>query len=128
MELKHTIVLFDGICNLCNGSVNFLLKYDKKKQFRFLPLQDEKAKTLKTRLKIPDDIDSVVLISKEKVFTESDAIIEACKLLGFPWNSAAVTRLMPQRLRNKIYRWIGKNRYSWFGKRESCRIVELDGY
>ena len=118
---KH-IVLFDGICNLCNGAVNFILKRDKKKQFRFVALQSDEGKNLISKFKIAPETDSVILILYNQVYTESDAAIEISKLLPAPCNWFSAFKVTPKKLRNRIYKWIAKNRYRWFGKRETCRI------
>ena len=124
MQHHQPIVLFDGVCKLCNRSVDFILKHDKKKQFRFLALQDEKAKIWLERSKIIGDVDSVVLVDGDLIYAESEALLRISALLGFPWNIVIVFRVIPEKLRNLIYRWIARNRYRWFGTRKSCRIME----
>ena len=118
---KH-IVLFDGICNLCNGAVNFILKRDKRKQFQFVALQSEKGEELFTKTGIAQEADSIILILNNQVYTESDAAIEIAKLLPAPWNWFSAIKIIPKKLRDGIYKWIAKNRYRWFGKRKTCRI------
>ena len=118
---KH-IILFDGICNLCNGAVNFILKRDKRKQFQFVALQSEKGEELFAKSEIAPETDSIILILNNQVYTESDAAIEIAKLLSAPWNWFSAFKIIPKKLRDGIYRWIAKNRYHWFGKRETCRI------
>ncbi len=122
MEAEQPIILFDGICNLCNSAVNFLLKHDKKKQFRFISLQSDEGKFFIRKYKIPANIDSVLLIKSSHVYFESDATVEIAALLNFPWNLMRIIKFIPRKVRDKIYRWVAKNRYNWFGKRESCRI------
>ena len=119
---KH-IILFDGVCNLCNGAVNFILKRDKRKQFQFVALQSEKGINLISKFKIVPETDSVILILNNQVYTESDAAIEIAKLLPVPWNWLSAIKIIPKKLRDGIYKWIAKNRYRWFGKRETCRMV-----
>jgi predicted DCC family thiol-disulfide oxidoreductase YuxK len=123
METEQAIILFDGICNLCNSTVDFLLKYDKKKHFNFVPLQSEEGKLYIAKYQIQADIDSVILIKTNHVYFESDAAVEVFGMLSFPWKSARFIKFIPKKLRDKIYSWIAKNRYRWFGKRESCRIL-----
>lgn len=122
MEIIHQVILFDGVCNLCNGTVDFLLKWDRKKQFRFAALQSETGQSLLLKYKIPIKTDSVILIKSNTIYTESDAAIEIAGMLPFPWKLGVLFRVIPKKMRDKIYRWIAKNRYRWFGKRESCRI------
>jgi predicted DCC family thiol-disulfide oxidoreductase YuxK len=121
MEARQPIILFDGFCNLCNGSVDFLLKNDKKKQFSFVPLQSDEGKLLINKHQIPVDTDSVVLIKSNRVYFESDAAVEIAGLLGYPWKLTSSIKIFPKIIRNKIYRWVAKNRYRWFGKRQNCR-------
>ena len=121
MQTEQAIILFDGFCNLCNGTVDFLLKHDMKKQFNFIPLQSEKGRQLVNDFHIPTDIDSVVLIKSNKVYFESEAAFEIAEMLNFPWKLIRFIKFIPKKIRDNIYRWVAKNRYRWFGKRESCR-------
>lgn len=123
MQSKKPIILFDGVCNLCNGAVGFLLKRDRKKQFRFVPLQWETGKLLRQKFKIPDNLDSVILIKSNIVYFKSDAFFEITTMLPYPWKIVVVLKIIPKKIRDKLYNWIAKNRYSWFGKRETCRII-----
>ena len=119
---KNPKVLFDGVCNLCNGAVNFIMKRDRKKQFRFVTLQSEAGKFLKEKFNIPSSTDSVILIFQNQIVTESDAAIKIAWLLPFPWKLAVVFNFIPKKIRDKMYRWVAKNRYKWFGKKETCRV------
>jgi predicted DCC family thiol-disulfide oxidoreductase YuxK len=122
MNQQNPIILFDGVCNLCNGTVNFLLKHDSKKQFRFAPIPSEVAQLLFRKFQIPAETDSVILIKSNKVYSESDAAIEIAGMLSFPWKMMVVFRIIPKKMRDTIYRLIAKNRYRWFGKRDICKI------
>ena len=122
MEIQNPVILFDGLCNLCNGAVDFLLKRDRRKQFRYAALQSETGKVLIQKFHIPEHTDSVILIHLNKVYFESDAAIEISSLLPYPWRLGIIFQMIPKIIRDKIYRWIAKNRYRWFGKRETCRI------
>ena len=123
MSILKPIVLFDGMCNLCNGAVDFILKRDRKKQFQYVALQSEEGKKLVDKYHIPSEIDSVILLKDKQVFTESDAAIEIGKMLPAPWKWAGIFRIIPLKIRNSVYRWIARHRYRWFGKRTSCRVV-----
>jgi predicted DCC family thiol-disulfide oxidoreductase YuxK len=123
MQNENKILLFDGVCNLCNGTVNFILKRDKSKQIQFVLLQSEVGKVLVSRLRLPEELDSIIFLSGDNVFIESEAAFEIAKLLPTPWNWFLIFKIIPVKLGNGIYRWIAKNRYHWFGKREKCRIV-----
>jgi predicted DCC family thiol-disulfide oxidoreductase YuxK len=123
MNVKHhPVLLFDGVCNLCNGIVDFIIRKDRKKQFRFISLQSEAGIAVLQRFPVPEGLDSVVLLHKGKVFTESDAAIEVARLLPLPWNMAVIFKIIPRPWRNSIYRKIARNRYRWFGKKDSCRL------
>ncbi len=123
MKKEKPILLFDGVCNLCNGAVNFVMKRDDKKQFYFLALQSEKGKELVAINNISLETDSVILILENQVYLESEAVIQIVGLLHFPWNLFSVFQIIPVKIRNSIYSWIAKNRYRWFGKRNSCRVL-----
>lgn len=122
MEEIRPVILFDGFCNLCSGTVDFLLKYDRKKQFSFISLQSAEGKLLTLKYQIPTDTDSVILIKSNRIYFESDAFIEIVATLNFPWKLMSIIKFIPAQIRNSIYRWFAKNRYRWFGKRESCKI------
>lgn len=123
MEIEKNIILFDGVCNLCNSSVDFILKRDKMRQFQFVALQSKSGEELVDKYGIPKETDSVVLINENMIFIESEAAIEIVKLLPTPWNWLASLKIIPIKLRNSIYKWIARNRYRWFGKRKECRII-----
>ncbi|KAF0235758.1 MAG: thiol-disulfide oxidoreductase [Prolixibacteraceae bacterium] len=123
MKEQNPIILFDGVCNLCNGTVDFLLKRGRKRQFRFAPIQSEAAQLLFRKFQIPAETDSVILIKSNKVYFESDAAIEIAGMLPFPWKMAVIFRIIPKKMRDNIYCRIAKNRYRWFGKRDICRIT-----
>jgi predicted DCC family thiol-disulfide oxidoreductase YuxK len=115
------IVLFDGICNLCNASVRFITKHDKMNKIQFASLQSEMAKQLLVNKAIDNKkIDSIIFITDEKIFFKSDAAIEIAKMLdGFP-NYLKYFQFIPRAIRDIVYDLIAKNRYRFFGK--SCAI------
>ena len=117
------IVLFDGVCNFCNASVQFILKNDGKAKFYFAPLQSQLAvDLLKSNDINPDTIDSIVLISSRDLFLESDAALRIARDLRFPWNWGYPFIFMPRFIRDSGYRLIARYRYSWFGKRDQCML------
>lgn len=124
-EARH-IVLFDGVCNLCNASVQFLLKRDRKQRLHFASLQSEAASELLRRHNYPQgaDLNSIVFIDGEKVYTESTAVLRICRYLGFPWNWMQAFLIVPVPVRDAVYRWIARNRYRWFGKKDQCMLPE----
>jgi predicted DCC family thiol-disulfide oxidoreductase YuxK len=115
------VVLFDGICNLCNASVKWLIKRDKKARLRFAPLQSDFGRqSLRAH---PGQLpDSVVLIDEGKVYTRSAAALRLAGHLGFPWSWLGVLRILPRGLRDAMYGWVAKNRYKWFGKQDACMV------
>lgn len=123
MNLRQPVILFDGYCNLCNGVVDFLLKHARKNQFMFIPLQSDAGKNMIQKFKLPENIDSVILIADEKVFIESDAALEIVRLMHFPYKIMLVFRIIPRSVRNKIYRFIASKRYRWWGHRHDCRVL-----
>ena len=117
------ILLFDGVCNLCNGSVQWVIAHDKKGIFRFAALQSEAGQAALQQLgRDQITFDSVVLIAGSKVFTKSDAAIEIAKQLGGFWALAPVLKICPRFIRNKVYDWVARNRYRWFGKKAQCML------
>lgn len=122
MQQINSIVVFDGVCNLCNRTVNFLIKHNKDRHFCFATLQNNSGKKLLGKYRIPPETDSVILIANDKIYTESDAILEIARLLPYPWKMAFIFKILPVNTRNKLYRLIAKNRFKWFGKRETCRV------
>ena len=121
----HGIVLFDGVCNLCNASVLFILDRDARGHFRFATLQSEagvKALRAHGREAATGDPDSVVLIEGDRVYDRSDAGLRIARRLSGAWPVLAVFLVMPRFLRDAVYKLISRNRYRWFGRTEACRI------
>ena len=123
----HTIdlhlVLFDGVCNLCNASVQFIIRHDKKGKFRFASLQSEFGREQMINYKLDDkSVDSVIYIHNNRAFTQSSAALHIVKHLNGLWPVLYAFKVIPPIIRNMVYRWIANNRYLWFGKKESCII------
>jgi predicted DCC family thiol-disulfide oxidoreductase YuxK len=117
----HPIVLFDGVCNLCSGSVQFILRRDPGARFRFASLQSPAGRELLARLAVDAaGMDSVVVIEGERWCKESDAALRIARHLGGPWRLLAAFRLIPRPLRDRAYRFVARHRYRWFGKKETC--------
>lgn len=115
------IILFDGVCNLCNRSVQFIINRDPKSHFSFASLQSDVGKSLLEKHHL-SDVDSVVLIKKNKCYVESDAALEIGRHLSNGWKILTILKLIPSSLRDPLYRYIARNRYKWFGKQESCML------
>ena len=117
------LLLFDGVCNLCNGSVLWVIRRDPAGRFRFASLQSEVGRQLLAEAGLPPSaLSTVVLYADGRFYTRSDAALGVLARLGSPWSWLAVFRLVPRALRNRLYDWIAGNRYRWFGKKESCMI------
>jgi predicted DCC family thiol-disulfide oxidoreductase YuxK len=117
------IVLFDGVCNLCNGFVNFIIRHDRNAHFRFAPIQADSAKRLIAEFQIdPQKADSVIYVRHDKAYLHSTAALYILKDMGFPWNFASVLFIFPKFMLDPFYKIISKVRYKIFGKRESCMV------
>jgi len=117
------IVLFDGVCNLCNKSVQFIIHNDPKVKFRFAAIQSEIGQLLLGQLELPlDRFDSIVYISDNKFYIKSTAVLQIIKELGRWWQALYCFIIIPRILRDMVYNMIAKRRYTWFGKSESCMI------
>jgi predicted DCC family thiol-disulfide oxidoreductase YuxK len=113
------VVLFDGVCNLCNGAVQFIIRRDPHARFQFAALQSESAAKL---LRAGPTLDSIVLVEGDRVFTRSAAALRIARGLRFPWPLLSIFWLVPGPLRDLIYDWVASHRYAWFGKRDSCML------
>ncbi len=126
MNSNRPILFFDGVCNLCNASVNFVLKKDKKKQFLFASLQSDVARKILLHKNQKINMDSIVLLKDDMVYTKSDAALLIFKEFGFPYNIMAVFKVIPKTIRDRVYDFIAKNRYKWFGKKDTCMVPSND--
>ena len=117
------VVLFDGVCNLCNGSVQFILKRDPHGRFRFASLQSDAGRRLLRAHGLPADaLESVVLVEDGRAWTHSDAALRIARGLSGGWRAAGALRVVPRPLRDAVYGLVARNRYRWFGRRESCMV------
>ncbi len=118
------IILFDGVCNLCNSAVQFVIAHDRKNRFCFAPLQsDIGLKLVRERHIDASRVDSIVLIEPGVAYyIESEAAILIGKEFGGLWKLLGLLQWIPPSLRDPIYRWIARNRYKWFGKKDACMI------
>lgn len=123
LQDKYNLVLFDGVCNLCNNAVDFIIRNDKKDKFKVGALQDSAVKDILKEYSLDEDyLDSLVLIQGDQVFYKSSAALRIAKALGGIWQILYFGIILPRPFRDRIYDWIGKNRYKWFGKKETCRL------
>ena len=118
------IILFDGVCNLCNSAVQFVIKHDKKDVFRFVALQSELGQEILKHIGInPKNIDSIILYDPGVAYYyKSSAAIQIAKNLGEFWHCGTFFRIIPTGISNQLYDYIAKNRYKWYGKKESCMM------
>ena len=122
-DFNFPIILFDGVCNLCNASVQWVIRRDRKGQFRFAALQSETGQALLARFGMnPAAFNTVVLVDGGRLYTRSDAALEVARRMGAPWAWLAVFRFLPRQWRDAVYDWVARNRYRWFGRRESCLL------
>jgi predicted DCC family thiol-disulfide oxidoreductase YuxK len=120
---SKAIVLFDGVCNFCNASVNFIIRHDKKDHFRFCPLQSEKGKYLLQQFnEDTTQFNSLVLIENDKIYKRSAGALKIARRLDGGYSLLYAFMLVPPFIRDGVYNFIAKNRYKWFGKKESCMV------
>ena len=118
-----SIVLFDGICNFCVGSVRFIINRDPQKHFRFAPLQSPAAQTLQRKHDLhPGSLDTLILIEGRKAYSRSTAALRITRQLKGLWPALYVLILVPRAARDWIYKVLARNRYKLFGKRETCMV------
>jgi predicted DCC family thiol-disulfide oxidoreductase YuxK len=123
MSPSQSVILFDGVCNLCNSSIDFILKRDKENRFLVGALQEEAGKRLLARFQVkPEYLDSLVLVENGEIFFRSTAALKIARNLSGFWPFFYVFMAIPTSVRDWIYNWIGKNRYRWFGKKNTCRL------
>jgi predicted DCC family thiol-disulfide oxidoreductase YuxK len=119
---RHTIIFFDGHCNLCNKSVQFLLRHDRREVLLFSPLQGNTSKKILSAA--AQNSDTVVLWHNGREWLRSSAIIRTLMLLGFPWSLTAIFLPLPAPLRNLLYRFVARYRLKWFGRSDNCWIMQ----
>ena len=120
---KKSVILFDGVCNLCNSSVQFILKNDKKKQFLFASLQSDAAKKLLLQKNHKNNnLNTIILIEGGEVYEKSTAALKITRRLGRIWSFFYIFIILPKSIRDFIYDFIAKNRYNWFGKKDNCIV------
>jgi len=124
---NHGILLFDGVCNLCNGFVNFVIDHDENAYFQMAALQSDEAAPYVEAFEIdPEAMDSVVLIENGQVYRKSTAALRVALHLPAPWPLAMAFLAVPRPLRDYIYDVVATNRYRWFGERDACRMPTPD--
>lgn len=120
------LIYYDGLCGLCDRFVRFVLARDRRKCFRFAPLQGETARVRLPHLANPETSSTVILEDEGQFRIRSDAALAILAALGGGWRSAALLRVIPRPIRDAVYDWIARHRSRWFGRREECRIPGPD--
>lgn len=124
LEPNKQLILFDGVCNLCDASVQYIIKHDRQDSFRYTALQSEVGQKIREQFHInAEKTDSILLYSEEKgIYYKSTAALKIASKLGFPRNLLSVFLIIPPFIRNWVYDFIAKNRYKWYGKKDDCMI------
>jgi predicted DCC family thiol-disulfide oxidoreductase YuxK len=117
------ILFFDGVCNLCNGTVQWILRHDSKKTIVFAALQSDSARLKLVPLGVDiAKLESLILFEDGVVYSHSDAVLRVARAMGTPWSWTFFLRFVPKFVRDGLYRFIAKNRYAWFGRQDSCTL------
>jgi predicted DCC family thiol-disulfide oxidoreductase YuxK len=121
------LILFDGVCNLCNAWVRFVVRRDPAGIFRFVAQQSPIGQAIiEEHLSGASQLSSVILIEDNSIYTESDAVLQILARLSPPWSWMALLRIVPRRFRDACYRFIVRHRYQWFGRTDVCQIPSAD--
>ena len=127
MENNKIILLFDGVCNLCNGFVQFILKRNKKRNIYFGALQSESGQRLLKERGLPcDKFETLIVLTNGSILKRSRAVFYLCKQLDFPWPLMGIFKVIPRFISDFIYNLIAKSRYSIFGKKDVCMVPTPD--
>jgi predicted DCC family thiol-disulfide oxidoreductase YuxK len=125
--MDNPVILFDGVCNLCNGAINFVLRHDKKGIFRFASIQSEAGQQLLAANGIDaSELNSFFLVEKGKVYKKSAAALRVVNYFAWYWKELQILIIVPYFLRDAIYDFVATNRYKWFGKRDQCMVPTPD--
>ena len=121
--MDQPIVLFDGVCNLCDSAVQFIIRHDKKNTFLFASLQSETGQKLLAKFNLPlDELNSFILVDNDKAYTRSTGALMVLKRLKGLWPLLYGFIIVPKFIRDGVYNWVGRNRYKWYGKKDACMI------
>ena len=120
---EHPVVLFDGVCNLCNGSILFIIKRDPRRRFRFASLQSEAGQALLREHHQPTEkFEAMILIENGMLFRKSSAALWVARRLSSPWAFLSIFLIVPPFLRDIVYDFIARRRYKWFGRQDVCMV------
>lgn len=121
-----SIVLFDGVCNFCNGAVNFIIRNDPEMKFKFAALQSEIGQEMRAKFAIADDVDSIILVENDKAYLHSTAGLRVARTLGGIWSLGYVFIIVPAFIRDWAYKLFAKYRYRMFGRQDACMLPTPD--
>lgn len=123
----HPVILFDGVCNFCNSTINFVMRKNKKRNIKFTTLQSFAGTQLLQQYGFAEnDLQSFIFIENGKAYNKSSAALRVCKYLSGGWRLCYAFLIVPKFIRDGVYDFVAKNRYKWFGKREECMIPTQD--
>lgn len=121
VDVNDCVILFDGVCKLCNAWSQFIIKYDKQQQFKLCSVQSPEGQSILKHFDMPTEhFDTMLYVEGDQCFDKSDAFLNIVNKLGFPWRLLYVIKIMPKQVRNWLYDRIALNRYALFGKYDSC--------
>ena len=124
---KEKIVIFDGVCNLCTYSAQFILRHDRGRAFKLATAQSATGRTLLVKYGLdPEKLETFVLLKQERIYVRSMAVLEVAKELDWPWRALRVLRVIPRMFRDPLYSIVARNRYRWFGKKDRCMVPSED--
>ncbi|HEX8378925.1 MAG TPA: DCC1-like thiol-disulfide oxidoreductase family protein [Allosphingosinicella sp.] len=122
---EHPLIVFDGECVMCSANARFVLRRDRRRRFRLTTAQGPLGAALYRHFGLRGDEEGTILVLEGgRLFTETDAAIAIALGLGWPWRWAAAARILPRYLRDPVYRWVARNRFRWFGRRETCWVPD----
>ncbi|RPI68355.1 MAG: thiol-disulfide oxidoreductase DCC family protein [Ignavibacteriae bacterium] len=124
--MNPPVVIFDGVCNLCNATVDFLIRNDRTGTILFGSFQEDAGRALLSQYGVFAAPETVYFIENGILYIESTAILRLTRYLPWTWRWLLLGRLIPRPLRDRFYRWVSRNRYRWFGKRSSCRLPSAE--
>ena len=124
--MKEKIIFFDGQCNFCDGTISFIMRNNSKNSLKFCWLQSDKAKNILKNYGVKINLDYIIYLKENKIFTAERAIIELSKELDFPYNLFKYLDLFPNFISNCFYQLVAKNRYRLFGKKNQCELPDKD--
>jgi predicted DCC family thiol-disulfide oxidoreductase YuxK len=118
---RHPLIVFDGGCVMCSANARFVLRHDRRRRFRLTTAQGPLGASLYRHFGLRSDEEGTILVLEDgRLLAESDAVLAVSRGLGWPWRIAAAGLVLPRPLRDRLYRWVARNRFRWFGRRETC--------